>query len=956
MKILILILSISFTFSVSAEKTEERRRKILKIIDEELKEVTKLSGQYRHRKPRLLLRIAELQLEKARLIKDKELKKFLDIPPKKRSQVNKNKFFSESRRYFSKSQKICQAIIRKFKRFKLKANVYYIMAFNSKEFNKKKDAKRYFSLALRNADKNSSIYKKSSLALAELHYNDKDYGKAISLYQSGTKGKREKWWTRDAFNMAWSYYKKRQFSKGLALMKEVHRLSADSKYIDMRKQVETDIGIFYISANKFNEAVKFYRSLGKDIAPYLHNLGKILIDRNKPTEAEKVFVEAKKRLKGREIIDINLTLLSLFQKYGQYHKHLKICKELSLAAKNGDLEKAEIDVLLFQLKTVGGILQKRVLQSAEGSRKGALKGRAELAGQYFGLIAEVSPKERGKYLYLKAETYYAAKMMESAFNAYKESFEYSKSKRNKKQLKQSLEGMLAALASPSFAKKVSDDYYISAYNSYLKIDRTSKRAELIHQRIFQKYFDKKDFKNSENVIKSYKMNFPENLSTQEAMIAKIMEHYRKTGNKQAFSEWVGKIRNKEYFVSKKYANQLSSLLLNMRFGGVEKAANTGDKKQALEGYLEIYNDLDSSSEAKKNAAHNIAVLYFELGYADDTYTWVNRALALMSTKDLLKFLGNYLAISSELFNMQRFEKSARLSETIYQKICRKKVKEKVALYKNAYIVYLASEKFSDANRVISTGYQCKIPSSAREEAQLEILKVLSEQEKWKLFESHLRKIKNVPSLRGEIIFHLALLRDAYQEFSDSGRATQLEREMESLYHKARKGRQKISVDSLWEIAKIRLRKMNILIKQFNNIKLAFPQKNFDALLDKKFVLLDKIATQVDSILKIRSGKGSVRAYQLIIESYQKLVKEIREFQITGKSPAYITGFRKAMKQIENALLKKSLTYLKQARKLINQGKVLSPHSYWFISRNRLPVDVEYHFAGNGVLMDRRGKR
>ena len=948
-----ILISISPTWG---EEVEKRREKILSIIDQELREVAKLSSQYRHQKPRLLLRIAELYLEKARLVKDKEQRKYLKIPSQKRSQINKKRFFAKSRKYFSKAQRTCEAIIRKFRRFKLKSNVYYILAFNAKEFDSNREAKKYFSLALKNTKKGSQIYKKSSLALAELHYNEKNYGKAISLYKSGTKGKRDKWWTRDAFNLAWSHYRKRQFTKALSLMNEVYRLSSDSQYVDMRPQVETDIGIFYVSANRFDEGVKFYRSLGKDISSHLKHLGKVLMDRNKPIEAEKVFMEAKQHLKGKELVDVNLTLLSLFYKYGNYRKHIKISRELLELAKEDEIEDAEMEVFLFQLKKVGGVLQRQVLQNAGKLKNKDIKREAEQVGDYFSLIAEIDKKERGKYLYLKAETFYAAKMMEAAFNAYKDSFEYSKSKRNNKQVKLSIEGMLAALASPALAKKASDDYYISAYNAYLKVDRKSKKAEVIHQRVFQKYFDKRDFKNAENVLRSYKINYPKNLATQEVMIAKIMEHYRKAENQKEFSRWVKKIRNKEYFVSKRYGERLSSLLLSMRFSGVEKAANAGDKKSALEGYLEIYENLDSSDESKKNAAHNIAVLYFELGYADDTYTWVKRAVDLMNDQELIKFAGNYLAISSELFNMQRFEKSAKLSEMIYNKICRYKVKEKISFYKNSYIVYLASDRFADASRVINTGKKCKISSQSRQEGQLEILKILREQKRWKFFERHLNQIRRIASLRGQVIAELEYLRDAYKEFLDRGRASELAKEMESLYKMARRSKQKISTESLWAIAQIRLEKMDVLIKQFNGIGLEFPQKKFDALLNKKFILLDQIAAQVDKTLQVKSGKGSVRAYQLIIESYQRLVKEIREFQVVGKSAGYVKGFRKAMRQIENALLKKSLSYLKQARKLIEEGKVLSPHGYWFISSNRIPIDVEYHFTGNGILMDRRGKR
>ncbi len=64
-----------FSFSFSAV-ANDRRNKILNIIDEEYKEIQRLSKQTGSKNPDLLLRMAELLLEKARHYKDEENLKF----------------------------------------------------------------------------------------------------------------------------------------------------------------------------------------------------------------------------------------------------------------------------------------------------------------------------------------------------------------------------------------------------------------------------------------------------------------------------------------------------------------------------------------------------------------------------------------------------------------------------------------------------------------------------------------------------------------------------------------------------------------------------------------------------------------------------------------------------------------------------------------------------------------
>ena len=939
MKYLSVVFILLFSVMTSADDIEKRREKILKIVNEEIREVERISRQHRHRNPRLLLRVAELYLEKARLIKDSENKKYLSIHPKKRSRIRKKRFFLKSKKYFTKAQRTCQGIISNFRGFNMKAEVYYILAFNAKEFGRKQKAKKYFLKALKNTRVNSAIYKKVSLALGEVYYNEGNYRKALPLYKSGIRGKKDKWWTRDAFNMAWSYYKRKQFSKAIGLMKEIYEKSSDSKYVDMRSQVEADIGLFYISANRLTEGIKFYRRLGKDISSQLLHLGKVLIDRKKSAEAERILIEAQKVSRGEKLIDVNLTLLSLFQKHARYKKHLNISRKIYLMERRGELEDAQRDVFIFQLKKAAGILQRQVLGKSYKKNPKVLQGKAKRVGEYFHILAEISPKEKGKYLYLKAETYYGAKMMGLAIKSYKESFEYEKKRRNLKGAMLSVEGMMSALKYKNLSIKEKEKHYISVYKSYLDVDRKSKRSEKIYQRIFQIYIKNKDFKNAENVLRSYRINFPKNLDTQEAMVAKFMDYYRKVGNKKAFSKWVRKIRNKEYYVSKKYVKNLNRLFMTMQFDSVEKAASSGDKKEALNGYIQIYNDVITSRSSKKNAAHNITVLYFELGYADKTYEWANRSLSLMDRKYLRKYVQTYLSISIELFNMQRFEKSAQLSERVYNQFCSQRLKEKAPLYKNSYLVYLASGKLSKADKVIRSGLKCRIPPAFIGEAHFEMLKVLGEQKKWSLFESHLNKIKNIPSMRGKIIAQMAILRDAYWKFSEKGKAVRLEKEIGLLYKKTLNSRQKMSVESLWVVAQIKLKKMSILVRKFNKVQLAFPEKRFNALLEKKINFLDKIATEGEKVFKTQSGRGSIRAYQFLIKSYQRLIKELRSFKVVDKNQFAV--IKNARDQIEKPLLQKSLEYLKNARKLINEGFVLSPNSYWFISEidSRLMLNI-----------------
>ena len=113
---------------------EDRRDQLASIVDEELREVIRLNQQYRGGDPTVMLRMAELYLEKARITKEKENDAYLSINTKDRGKVRKDQYFKRSQGYFRRAQKVCEDIVARHPRMKNLGEVYYIMAFNAKEF------------------------------------------------------------------------------------------------------------------------------------------------------------------------------------------------------------------------------------------------------------------------------------------------------------------------------------------------------------------------------------------------------------------------------------------------------------------------------------------------------------------------------------------------------------------------------------------------------------------------------------------------------------------------------------------------------------------------------------------------------------------------------------------------------------------------------------------------------
>src|SRR5690606_24028445 len=121
---------------------------------------------------------------------------------------------------------------------------------------------------------------------------------------------------------------------------------------------------------------------------------------------------------------------------------------------------------------------------------------------------------------------------------------------------------------------------------------------------------------------------------------------------QKLRGFIADIDSGKYKISKAYAGKLRQLLTSIQMGEVEKAMSKGDKNTALNGYLRIYNDADSTSTAKTNAAYNIGVLFYEARQLEDSHKWALVALERMSSKEAMPFLETFMTIASALFMHQ----------------------------------------------------------------------------------------------------------------------------------------------------------------------------------------------------------------------------------------------------------------------------------------------------------------
>jgi hypothetical protein len=956
-KFIVLILVNLFFQQGLLANVEEKRKELIGVINEELVELNRLNKQIGARKPSLLLRMAELYLEKARLINEAENRAWLQMSPEERLRKDEKSYFNESRKNYINAQKTCYFMLKRFKNFKGKGEVYYILAFNAKEFQQQNRARDFFKKALKYSRPGSETNTKAKLALAEFYYNNKEYKKAEPLYVDALKKRGQRWWTKDAYNLSWCFFRNGKKQKAINLMNRVHALSGDSNYVDIRDMVERDLAYFYSASGQTKNAIDFYRKVGKNVSSNLLKVGKFLKSKAKYGPAEGALSEALKYSKDqRELAAIGVELLELYDRFGRVRDHLKVCEVLYELKKTNQLDERQIEKLKYHVAKMSALLQKQVVAKTYKSLKKIRNSKAKYATRYFELQAKLEGKTNQKSIFHAAETQYAIGSYDTAASLYDQSYMVALAKGDKKIVRLSLDGLMASLGGKGISQATTDKYLDKTYAAYLKENPKSKRSDKIYQRLFSEHHKKGDLENAEKVLNEYLFHFPRKHAQHEAMLGRIMDGYRKKGNKPKISYWVGKINSGDIKVTKAYAKKLRLVLLSMQFDKVQKFSTEGDKVSALRGYMEIFNSAGSSPDAKKNAAYNVAVLYHEMGNKTKTYEWVMLALGKMNGSDVKRYESSLLLIGTGLFDARETQKAAEVYEASLKKICKVRSKNKVAFYRNSSVLYLADGNIEKALELVKLGGKCGIPSNVKSEMSLDILDEAASQGRWSYVKTMVDVLEKQLKNSADLIYPAAKLRDVYLSRGRIGQAKKMDKKIKDLYQKAIVQRRKVPLEALDVIASYEVENLIDISKEIESQKLKFPEKSYNRALKKKFSLLDKLTTKAVKLFNIGSGVGMIHGYKILAESYQQMANEVTKFKPPGKAKEYIASFQKSMRSIASPIGNKAQDYRIEARNKIVNNKILSPYNYYFMGGDHLPIMPRFFSSQEGVVMDRGGKK
>ncbi len=912
-------------FPLCVFSQSNRSQRIINIIDQEIQEVTRLSRQFQGQNPNILFRKSELYLEKGRLIKEQENNKYLSLSVEQRKSSSKDSHFRGSYNLFLKARDEAHALLKKFPDYEKAGDVYYILGFNEKEFGDDKKALEYLIKAEQKSGNNPKSKVRIQNALAEMYYNNKKYKQAINYYEKNISNKNDRWWTKDAYNLAWSHFRMRNYDPAIKYMKDVEKLSANKKYVDMTSQVNKDIGLFYAESGRMDEGVRHYGKYNKDFTLELITIATFLKESGKFAQATTVLNEALKISKdNKSRAKIYLTRMQLFDKYEKNNYHLKDSISLYKLTKNHKLTADQHKLFKFQVKKQIGKLQKKIGDKSYQKSKVVTNEKVDQVVKYLTLLKGLEPQTKNDNHFYMAETYFQAGQYGKAIDNYKKGYAIAKKTNNKTTMNRSIEGMLQAVAQSKEKFPEREKYYYPVYMAYLKHDSSSNKAKEIYKKLYKIQYEKKNITEMKKILGTFSKKYPNATADQEKMVNSLVNIYSKQGKDGDLAMLLADIKKGKYRMSSSGMKGLADVGQKIEVKKAEKYLAKKDFKSAKQSYLKIFST-GSSKVAKANAAYNLMVLNYEDKKLQETYTWGTQAISLMDDKEFSKYKGTFLSVSKYLFERLQFKSSADISHRGYAKLCKSSASAKKSFYNNSVSMYKASNQISNLIKLRNSARTCRLDTKSITATDKEIIDYYVSKNDYNGLERYFPKAEQSLDLQPYLIDPAFRIYANYQKQRNTGKLKYWQSKIEQLYRSSKSRRLKVPAEGLNAVSMFDIAKLKDELRRVKAIRLNFPEDRFTSTLESKIKKLDALQGNVKQVQKMGANYGVAHSYPILIEGYQSLISEIDGFTPPGKSPQYVASFKQSMGQVSAQLKEKVKNFQLLAQKAVKDNEILSTY-------------------------------
>ena len=302
------------------------------VTDEGIKQLFKLSQRYSKssRRGELWLRLAELYVEKARLVEfqiqtkyDKDMAAFLAKKRKRRPKLNLKPAFA----YNKKAIQLYEWFIRDFPKDKKVDQALFFLGYNHFELGQVKKGESYY-LRLTKQFPRSPYVTESNFALGEYYFENEKWKSAQPFYEKVARVKKHRLFSFALYKLAWVNYKQNKTKRGLRFLEEVilegrrsrsRKSSSGVSRIRLASEAIKDLIIFYAEAGDPKKARGYFEEVvgPKSAGVNLGKLATYYMDTGNRSGATYIFKDLiEERPNSPKSFDYQQNIVKMFQSAG----------------------------------------------------------------------------------------------------------------------------------------------------------------------------------------------------------------------------------------------------------------------------------------------------------------------------------------------------------------------------------------------------------------------------------------------------------------------------------------------------------------------------------------------------------------------------------------------------------------------------------------------------------------
>ncbi|MGE3681652.1 MAG: tetratricopeptide repeat protein [Bdellovibrionales bacterium] len=247
-----------------------------RVTDDGIKQLYKLTRQFKTSKRRgeLWLRLAELYVEKARLIEyrlqqkyDEQIQKFQRGETKTKPRLN----LRAAQDYNKKAIQLYEWFLRDFPKDEKADQALFFLGYNYFELNQPEKGKTFYQ-RLTKEHPSSTYIEESNFALGEYYFDREIWADALKHYELVARNRRARLYAFALYKMAWCQYKTGAIRQGLSSLEKVIRAGRVAKgnqdassggvsRIRLATEAQKDLVVFFAEAGTARNARAYFEEV-----------------------------------------------------------------------------------------------------------------------------------------------------------------------------------------------------------------------------------------------------------------------------------------------------------------------------------------------------------------------------------------------------------------------------------------------------------------------------------------------------------------------------------------------------------------------------------------------------------------------------------------------------------------------------------------------------------------------